>query len=81
MYGVPETTLRRHIIKPCVRTWDEYVEDTQALTVAEENVLKSRLLFLDDFIVPADRALFYELAYAILRRRDPTRVLGRDWIH
>lgn len=39
------------------------------------------LLFLVDFNVPASKITFYELADQLLHRRQPGRILGRDWIY
>lgn len=81
LYGVPETTLGRHIRKPGQKKLDELHSEQQILTVAEETVLVERLLFLDDFNVLADKRGFYELAHNLLHRRNPDRTLGRDWIY
>lgn len=81
MYDVTEPTLRRHIKTPGQKTKAEAFEEMQVMTVEEEKVLVERLLFLDDFNVPASKATFYELAHNLLHRRDPNRQLGRDWIY
>lgn len=81
LYGVPEATLRRHLKNPSQRTAAEYHADTQILTVQEESVLVERLLFLDDFNIPASKVIFYQLAHGLLHRRIPGRQLGRDWIY
>ncbi|KAH8144406.1 uncharacterized protein LAJ45_11606 [Morchella importuna] len=87
LYGVSEATLRRHIKKPNHKTLEEIHQDQQLLTPAEEEALVERLLFLDDFCVPADRTLFYSLANNLLRRRKTTNpdetlpTLGKNWIY
>lgn len=57
-YGVPESTLRRHIKNPSQQTAEQAVQKTQVLTPAEEQVLVERLIFLDDCNIPADRDIF-----------------------
>lgn len=79
-YGVPESTLRRHIKNPSQQTIEEAAQKAQVLTPAEEKVLVERLIFLDDCNIPADRDTFYSLAHSLLHRRVPNRELGRDWI-
>jgi len=81
LYGIAETTLRRHIPNPGQCTSEETTQKTQALTVAEKAVLVKRLVFLDDTNIPADRETFYRLAHALLDHRDPNRELGRDWLN
>jgi hypothetical protein len=81
VYGITESMLRRHIKNKDQKTLVETHEEAQVLTVSEEKVLVERLLFLDDFNVPADRDTFYELAHSLLHRRDSSRQLGRDWLH
>lgn len=63
LYGVPTTTLGRHIQKPGQKTLDQLHTKQQVLTVAEGEVLVECLLFLDDFNVPANKLVFYELAH------------------
>lgn len=81
MYGVPESTLRRHIKNPGQKTLDQIHATQQALTVQEEAVLVERLLFLDDFNVAADRVVLYTLAHKLLHEREAQRTLGHDWIY
>lgn len=80
-YGVPETTLRRHIKNPEQRTVDQAHAKQQALTVEEEKILVEKLLSLDDSDAPANKAVLYNMAHAILHEREPGRVLGRDWVY
>lgn len=79
-YGVPESTLRRHIKNPSQQTIEQAAQKAQILTPAEEKFLVERLIFLDDCNIPADRDIFYSLAHSLLRRREPNRELGCDWI-
>ena len=71
-YGVPESTLRRHIKNPSQSTAKQAAEKTQVLTLAEEKVLVEQLIFLDDCNIPADRETFYSLAHGLLHRRVPS---------
>jgi hypothetical protein len=80
-YSITESMLRRHLKNTSLRTLAEAHQDQQVLTVTEEKVLVDRLLFLDDFNVPADRDSLYTLAHALLQKRDPNRQLGRDWMY
>lgn len=80
-YGVPETTLRRHIKNPGQRNIYQAHVEQQALTVEEEKILVEKILSLDDSGAPADKAVLYSMAHDILRQREPERVLGRDWIY
>lgn len=81
MYGVSEPTLRRHLKNPIHQTAMQHHTNMQILTVQEETALVERLLFLDDFNVPASRVTFYQLAETLLHQRLPDRKLGRDWIY
>lgn len=80
-WGVANSTLQAHILHPERKLRSEQHSDMQILTRAEEDALKQRLFFLDDFNIPADRALFYTLANAILHQREPFRMLGQNWIY
>jgi hypothetical protein len=81
IYGISEPTLRRHIKNPGQKTRKDIDIDKQLLTPGEEQVLVRRLLFLDDFNIPASREQVYELAHAILRQREPDRIIGKDWFY
>lgn len=82
LYDIVDTMLGRHVRigRPQMSLKELHIQQ-QALTVGEETALAERLLFLDDFNVPADKRVFYELAHNLLHRRDPDRILGRDWIY
>jgi hypothetical protein len=80
-YSVTESMLRRHIKHPGQKTSVDTHQDSQVLTVSEEKVLVERLLFLDDFNIPADRDTLYSLAHELLHRRLPGRELGREWMY
>jgi hypothetical protein len=76
LYGVPPTTLGRHIRKPGQKTLDQLHSEQQVFTVIKEEVLVERLLVLDDFNIPADKQVLYGLAHNLLHRRDPDCTLG-----
>lgn len=73
-------TLRANTLHPERQLHLEYT-NMQVLTYIEANALIEHLFFLNDFNVPADRALFYALANAILHQREPIRMLGQNWIY
>lgn len=81
MYDIPESTLRRHIKNPASRSVAEANKDKQILSVEEEKVLVERLLFLDDCNIPADKSLVFNLAHKLLHRRNPSRMIGKDWFY
>lgn len=83
LFAVPETMLRRHIRTPNQQTVAEVQISCQVLTLtsAEEQVLVERLLFLDDFNIPASKAVLYEMAESLLHKRDPGYRLGKNWIY
>lgn len=68
LYSVSESSLRRHICTPNQRTVAEVQASCQILSSAEEGVLVERLLFLDDFNVPASKAMLYEMVESLLQK-------------
>lgn len=81
LFAVPETTLRRHIHTPNQQTVAKVQISCQVLTLAEKQVLVERLLFLDDFNIPAIKKVLYEMAESLLHKRDPDHRLGQNWIY
>lgn len=66
--NVSETTFHQHIKTPSQNTRNDVGQETQILTPGKEEVLVERLLFLDDFDIPASKCQLYNVAYTLLHR-------------
>lgn len=80
-YGIVESTFRRHIKTPILKTPQEACAGMQVLSMVEEVISAKWLLCLDDFNVPASKITFYELAHQLFHSQQPKRILGRDYIY
>jgi hypothetical protein len=69
MYDIPETTLCSHIKNPRQQMIVEANVEKQLLTKGEEEVLVKRLLFLDDFYIPTNKALSACLIFTTYKNR------------
>lgn len=81
IYHIPRKTLNNHLKNPNITTKKVHNESMQVLTPLEETALANRLLFMDQFNVPADRKTLFELAHNLLHEREPERILGKRWIY
>lgn len=82
LYQIPESTLRGHIHHPERKTNTEIHHNQQLLSPSEEDELAQRLLFMDDFNIPATKSDCEKLALHILKQHKPdaTRI-GDHWLY
>ena len=96
LYSIDERTLQRHIRGDSKFTRAQQHKSMQRLTEGQETALTNRLLYLDEWNIPADRTQVVILAEAILHscsdvssigtvaenpESSERQTLGKDWFY
>lgn len=79
--GVPETTMRRHVKTPDVKTIIQQYAAQQDLSPEEEDTLAERAVFMDDWNIAPTKEEFYDLVQIVFKAKgEGSRVPDINWL-